>query len=383
MNITAKDAERAWVEGLLSKMDEKSAYGMAKAQDLPGIPYSVKDGEWTHRHIGWWTNGFWPEQMWLMYRATGKEAYRQEALRTEEMLDEALRDFESLHHDVGFMWLISSGVHYALEGDETARKRVLFAAMMLAARFNLNGFIRAWPQPERTGWSIIDSMMNLPLLHYVSRITDDPRFKLMGIEHAKVAQKNFIREDGSTHHIVAYNPETGAVEDHPRGQGYASGSSWSRGQGWAIYGFALSYLATGDKGFLKTAMGAADYFIKHMPADWIPPCDFQAPEEPVLKDSCAGAIAASGMLEIARALDEKEGSKYREAAVKLMKAMDEKASDWTKATPAILTMCTSAYHEQKDRHIAMNYADFYFIEAALKLKGEEGLLWLPNGLKKG
>lgn len=383
MNIAASSAaERAWVDQLLKKMDEKSAYGLSQAQDLPGIPYSVKDGKWTNRHISWWTNGFWPAQMWLMYLETGKDIYREEAKRTEDMLDEALRDFEHLHHDVGFMWQISSGVQYALTGDEQSRKRLMFAAFMLASRFNLNGFIRAWPQPERIGWSIIDTMMNLPMLHYASELTNDPRFSLMAARHAKFAQQNFIREDGSTHHIVAYNPETGEVVDHPRGQGYASGSSWSRGQGWAIYGFALAYMATGDASFLKTARGAADYFIEHMPADWIPPIDFKQPEE-VSKDSCAGAVAASGMLEIARLLPENEGKKYRDAAIRLMKAMEEKASDWTQASPAILHLCSSAYHEQNDRHVAMNYADFYFIEAARKLRGGEGLVWYPSSLKKG
>lgn len=37
------------------------------------------------------------------------------------------------------------------------------------------------------------------------------------------------------------------------GQGYAEGSSWTRGQGWALYGFANSYTHTGKQEYLDTA----------------------------------------------------------------------------------------------------------------------------------
>ena len=372
-----------WVAEVLAKMDDKMQYGIEKAQELKGIPYSVKAGKWTTPGITWWTNGFWPAEMWQMYLETGKACYRDEAVRAELLMDGALREVLELHHDVGFMWLINSGVHYAIDGNRDSLVRTLFCANMMAGRYNINGFIRAWNGKGREGWSIIDTMMNLPLLHYASEYTGDPRYRKIAIQHAHTAQKYFIREDGSSHHIVCFDPENGVVVDTPTGQGYAPGTSWSRGQAWALYGFMLSHVYTGDASFLATARGVADYFLKHMPADHIPPVDFKQPQEPNLKDNCAGGIAACGLLELADALGESPAAQaYRNAAIDMLKAMDEKCSDWTHESPAILTMCTSAYHDAPGHHIAMNYGDYFFIEAMRRLKGEERLLWRPL-LKKG
>ena len=379
MTQTRLDATtEQWVKHVLAKMDDKMRYGIEKAQELNGIPYSVKDGKWTTPGITWWTNGFWPAEMWQMYLETGDDCYRKEAERSEIMMDEALRDVLTLHHDVGFMWLINSGVRYAIDGNKDSLVRTLFCANMLAGRYNINGFIRAWNGEGREGWSIIDTMMNLPLLHYASQYTGDPRYSKIAIQHAHTAQKHFIREDGSSHHIVCFNPDTGAVVDTPTGQGYAPGTSWSRGQGWALYGFMLSYVYTGEQSFMDTARRVADYFLAHIPADHIPPVDFKQPAEPDLKDNCAGGIAACGLLELANALgDDPFTEHYRNAAINMLKAMDEKCSDWTHSTPAILTMCTSAYHDVPGHHIAMNYGDYFFIEGIRRLNGEERLLWRP------
>ena len=115
--------DRSWANSVLSKLDAKMTYGVQKAQTLDGIPYTVQGSEWKSNGIGWWTNGFWPAEMWQMYLATGKELYRAEALRAETLMDEALKNFTRLHHDVGFLWLINSGVHYALDGNADSLTR--------------------------------------------------------------------------------------------------------------------------------------------------------------------------------------------------------------------------------------------------------------------
>jgi unsaturated chondroitin disaccharide hydrolase len=372
-----------WAAQVLKKMDGKMRYGVQRAQEIAGIPYTVKDGQWVAQPSHWWTNGFWPAEMWQMYLETGASLYKDEAVRAEKLMDEALVDYLNLHHDVGFMWLINSGVHFAVDGDKESLKRTLFCANMLAGRYNPNGFIRAWNGKGREGWAIIDCMMNLPLLYFASEYTGDPRYRLIALNHVHTVQRCFIREDGSSHHIVCFDPETGKVVDTPTGQGYAPGTSWTRGQAWALYGFMLSYVYIGDESFLNTARNMADYFLKNMPEDHIPPVDFKQPKEPDLKDNCAGGIAACGLMELADALgDDPKAEEYRNAAVAMLRAMDEKCSDWTQKTPAILTMCTSAYHDAPGHHIAMNYGDYFFIEAMRRVMGEKRLLWRPL-LKKG
>ncbi|WP_102412810.1 glycoside hydrolase family 88 protein [Beduinella massiliensis] len=366
-----------WLERVEGLLQLKMRYAVEKARRTDFVPYSTRNGEWAPTQIDWWTNGFWPAEMWQMYRMTGDAIYRDEAVRVEEMLDAALRDFQRLHHDVGFMWLIHSGVRYALEGNSDSRERTLFAAYLLASRYNPFGFIRAWNGVDNQGWAIIDCMMNLPLLYWASRETGDPRFQLIAQRHADTTMEAFVRADGSCNHIVCFDPLSGDVLDRPGGQGYASGSSWSRGQAWALYGFSLSYLLTGKEAYLNTAKRVAHYFISSVQREWIPPCDFRAPQTPAVWDDAAGSIAASGLLELARLVPTSEQQIYRQAAICLLTHTEERHADWTLGDPAILTHCTSAYHDPAGRHIRMTYADYFLIEAVRKLRGETMLFWNP------
>ncbi len=371
----------AWTEDMARKLDVKMQFAVQKAREVDYIPYSTQNGQWKPSHIGWWTNGFWPAAMWQMYRATGRGMYREEAVRAEKMLDAAQRDFKNLSHDVGFQWLIHSGVRYQLEKNPDSLDRTLFAAGILAGRFNPNGFIRAWNdngKENRAGWAIVDCMMNLPLLYWASDITGDPRFRLIAMAHADTTMRAFVRPDGSCEHIVIFDPATGEKLETIGGQGYENGSSWSRGQAWALYGFTLSYLHTGKREYLDTAKRVAHYFISQITGDFIPRCDFRQPEEPEIKDNAAGNIAACGLLELCRAVPEAEAKSYFDAAFRILKAQEASCANWALNDPAIFTKCTSAYHDLPGRHITMQYGDYYFIEAIGKLRGEKLLFWYPE-----
>jgi unsaturated chondroitin disaccharide hydrolase len=316
--------------------------------------------------------------MWQMFCMTGESFYRDQAVRAEKMMDKALANFRQLHHDVGFMWLIHSGVRYHLEKNEDSFDRLIFAAGTLAGRYNLNGFIRAWNGDDNAGWAIVDTMMNLPLLYWASETTGDPRFRLIAMAHADSARRMFVRPDGSCNHIVISDPETGAFVDNPGGQGCFSGSSWSRGQSWALYGFTLSYLHTGKAEYLETARRVADYFISQCRDDWLPRCDFRQPAEPDVRDNSAGNIAACGLLELAQIAPGAGAERYYDAAVNILMAQERDAADWTRDRPMIFTKCTGAYHDLNSRHITMVYADYYFAEAIGKLSGQKLLFWYPN-----
>lgn len=377
-DIVERFPDKAWLEDVAARLHTKMTYAVGKAREVDYIPYSTENGQWKPVHIHWWTNGFWPATMWQMYLATKDELYRDEAIRTEKMLDVNLEDFEGLSHDVGFMWLIQSGVRYALEGNKDSYARTMRAAQHLACRYNPNGFIRAWNGEGREGWAIVDCMMNLPLLYWASEVSGDPRFRLIAMKHADTAMDVFVRPDGSCNHIIIFDAETGEVLDNPGGQGYESGSSWSRGQAWALYGFTLSYLHTGKQEYLDTAKRVANYFISQITDDYIPRCDFRQPAEPVLKDDTAGAVAAAGLLVLAQQLPELEAVTYYDVAVKMLRAMEREDINWELNDPALLQRCTAAYHDIPCRHITMNYADYYFVEAIQMLRGQKMLFWYPN-----
>ena len=381
-----KITNEQWLEETYQKLLAK----MKKECERIGtmIPYSTRDGKYHDLDVPggiyFWTNGFWPGMLWQMYEATGDEAYKKAAEGVEERLDETLQGFEGLHHDVGFMFLLSSVANYRITKNMDSRRRSLHAANLLAGRYNLAGkFIRAWNDDmgaiakgkSLSGGMIIDCLMNIPLLYWASEETKDPRYTQIAVNHAKTAQQYIVRPDGSCNHIVIFDPETGEFLDNPGGQGFEKGSSWSRGQSWAVYGFALSYRHTGDESFLATAKRCAHYCISNMAvSDWLPLVDYRAPEDPVKYDSTAGMITACGLIELAKLKEGRQSGIYLDAALKMLKALTEKSFNWNEEEDELLTKCSAAYHE-KEHEFSIIYGDYYFLEALMKLTGKELFIW--------
>jgi len=332
-------------------------------------------GEWDPKgknaNISGWTTAFWPGMMWLMYLKTGDEMFRKYAEGCEEKLDKAFDIFTYIHHDVGFMWSLSAVADYKITGNEKSKARAMHAATILAGRFNHKAqYIRAWDHSSLR-WAIIDCMMNIPLLSFATAMQDDPRFRQIAEAHADTVAKSFIRGDGSSNHIVEFDPETGDVLATPRGQGYDSGSSWSRGQAWALYGFALAYLNLGKQEYLDTAKKVAHYFIANLEDDKLPLVDFRAPAEPVFYDSSAASIAACGLIEIAKAVPEYEAKIYERAAMKLLRVLD-KNCNYKEDECRLLENGSSAYHMEKGMHMPWIFGDYYLLEALMKLDGNDG-----------
>lgn len=395
---------QAWLDSVYDKLLVKMKAECERVGT--NIPYTLgKDGKYHDitetpwgkgpdgsTHVGFWTNGFWPGMLWQMYHATGDEAYKKAAVGVEERLDTLLNNSEKVHHDVGFLFLQSSVANYRVTGDSEARRRGLLAASLLASRYNLDGrFIRAWPDGmanmaksfgansgDIRGWMIIDCMMNIPLLYWASEETGDPRFKKIAVNHAKTAQQYVVRPDGSCNHIVAFDPDTGEFLNSPGGQGYKQGSSWSRGQSWAVYGFALSYRHTGEQSFLDTAKKCAHYCIANMAVtDWLPLVDYRQPAEPLKYDSTAAMCTVCGLLEIADHVEENEARFFTEAAYRILRACDAKFANWDPEQDAITTGGTFFYHDPDgtNTEVPIIYGDYYFIEAILRLKGKALFEW--------
>lgn len=379
-NVILQNKE--WIDSTWGKVDKKLQKVAVKSRDK--IPYTTVDGvhdDFAKKNITWWTNGFWAGMMWLMYKETGNEEYRKTAERSEELLDDAFKNYDKLHHDVGFMWHLTSGASHRITGNEDSRIRNLYAASVLFSRYNIDGdFIRAWNGEEQAGYSIIDCLMNLPLLYWASKEVKDSRFKKIAMRHMDMAIRDHIRSDGSINHIVDHELDKAGVKQVIAGQGYSPDSCWSRGLSWAVYGSVLSYIHTGQKEYLEVAKKTADYFIKHCKeTDYLPLVDFHAPKTPVYYDSTAGVCAACGMLEIAKYVSQEESRVYTQDAIRILKACDEHFCNYNENQDALVLMGTERYpHSEaamKGVHIPIIYGDFFFVEALLKLRGNEFLIW--------
>lgn len=375
--MTEKDRE--WLQDIWQRLENKLEKQCERMDDK--IPYIVENGRYQQdlakTDIAWWTNGFWGGILWQMYHATGKDLYKKRAVRVEERLDRSLEEYENLYHDVGFMWMHTAVADYRLTGEHKSFVRGQHAANLLAGRFNVLGnFIRAW-NDDRAGWMIVDCLMNLSLLYWATEESKDPRFAAIAKKHADTALEKIVRQDGSCNHIAVLNPTTGEVEALPGGQGYAEGSAWSRGQAWAVYGFAISYAHTLEQRYLDAAKRVAHYFLANVSlTGFLPLCDFRAPEEPVYYDSTAGACAACGLLEIAKHVPEMEKRIYEQGAVCLLKAMEAKFCNWKEDEDGILGGGKVAYHETEQPHqVSIIYGDYFFTEAILRLMEKDFFIW--------
>lgn len=366
-----------WAAGIWEKLCVKLEKTAARSADK--LPYISVDGRYndmTEEKITWWTNGFFGGLMWLMYAGTGNELFRKLAEKSEKRLDKAFESYTGLHHDVGFMWHITAGADYKLTGNETSFLRNIYAANLLAGRYHIKGgYIRAWNVEDMVSCSIIDTMMNISQLYWASEVTGDNRYQCIAMAHADMAARCHVRSDGSVNHIVRHAPDSEEVVECLAGQGMDVNSSWSRGQAWALYGFALSYIHTGNTKYLDIAKRVAHYFIAAVCADYLPRCDFRSPAEPLYYDSTAGAIAACGLLEIANQVPAFEKDLYSRAAMRILKNMEENFCDWSEEEDAILMMGTEAYGHMARKNVPIIYGDYFFAEAIYKCIGGKELFW--------
>jgi hypothetical protein len=164
-------------------------------------------------------------------------------------------------------------------------------------------------------------------------------------------------ERGRTAHEAVFNTTDGAYRCPNSQQGYTGFSTWTRGQAWAVLGFAeelecLDALADDELArhggreaieamMLKAATATADHFIENSPTCGIPYWDTGAPGlhrmgdyknrpaepinpfEPV--DSSAAAINAQGLLRLGSYLKSKgraaEGARYFQAGLSVARTL--------------------------------------------------------------
>ena len=325
-------------------------------------------GEWKPREGYFWTGSFWVGELWKMYARTHQEKYR----RWAELWNSHLLGQESRqNHDSGFLYYYSSVLGYqqtssplkesaGAQAPPPAEKKAyqqisssdlrdsgLKAAQRLSQLYNpQTQLIAAWNVNGDD--SIVDTMMNLQILWWASEQTGDPQWRTLGLKHALRTADWFIRPDGSVIQSVHYNPGDGREHLELRGgttrnilfdlpnhtapgdvlfkhthQGFAAGTTWSRGAAWALYGFSKGYGATRDPRLLATAEKIAGYIMNELPDDGVPWYDFD--DEGVHyrnRDTSAAAIIAGGLLDLSHQVADKEKQvRYRQESGRIVQSL--------------------------------------------------------------
>ncbi|MGG4107018.1 glycoside hydrolase family 88 protein [Paenibacillus lautus] len=335
-----------------------------------------------------WIEGFYTGMIWLCYEYTKDPLFKETAIA--QLQDYKLRLEEKRHldhHDIGFLYLPSALAAWIVDEHEDGKQLALKAADHLMLRWREQGqYIQAWGRKgdeKNGGRIIIDCMMNIPLLYWAYEQTGDERYKGVAVAHADKSRRYLMRGDDSSYHTFYFNPTDGTPIRGGTHQGYHDGSTWTRGQAWAIYGFALSYRYTRDPKYLDTALRAARFFIEYLPEDHVVYWDFDVPiEEGTPRDSSASAIAACGMLEILEHLDGEDDNKglLTEAVQKSMISLVNRYSTIGEEGEEGLIKHGSYYvRGGAGPDDYMIWGDYYYLEALLRLtKGIPGY-WYERG----
>ncbi len=319
-----------------------------------------------------WCAGFWPGILWYDYEYTNAPAIRQEAEKFTASL-EYLTYEPAYDHDLGFLMFCSYGNGYRLTRNESYRQAILRSAEALSALFNPKvGTMLSWPRNVAMFGghnTIMDNMINLEMLFWAAKNGGDKKLYDMAVSHADTTMKYHFRPDYTSYHVAVYDTLTGEFVKGVTHQGYDDNSMWARGQAWAIYGYTVVYRETKEPRFLDFVQKVADVYLEHLPDDYAPYWDFNDPAIPYApRDASAACVVASALLELSGYVSPEKGQEYKKAAVCMLESLSSDKYRSGKSKPAFLLHSTGNYPSHSEIDAAIIYADYYYIEALMRLK---------------
>lgn len=329
-----------------------------------------------------WTTSFWPGAQWIAFELTGDAAFRDAALGHARDFARRVREGDDLEtHDLGFLYTLASVAPWRLLDDADSREVALLAAEALMTRFlEPAGIIQAWgdlSDPAQRGRTIIDSLMNMPLLTWAYEQTGDERYAEAVRRHTTQLREQIFRDDDSTFHTFYWDAETGEPLRGGTEQGAFDESCWARGQAWGIYGFALNYRATGDEQLLAASRRSAEYFLSHLPSDRVPFWDLVYTDgSDAPRDSSSGAIAVSGLIELAAVETDPElAARWTAEARSILTSLIE---NYTPERPedSDALLLHSVYDLPKDNGVDEGtlWGDYFYLEALMRVARPD---WTP------
>lgn len=319
-----------------------------------------------------WCGGFWPGILWYNYEATGDTTIRKEAEKFTSSL-EFLSKIPAFDHDLGFLMFCSYGNGYRLTHDPHYRQVIIDTADSLATLYNPNvGTILSWPRNVKMLGghnTIMDNMINLEMLFWAAKNGGGHNLYDIAVKHAETTMKHHFRPDYTCYHVAVYDSVSGDFIKGMTHQGYADNSLWARGQSWAIYGYTMVYRETRDPRFLDFAQKVTDVYLDRLPADYVPYWDFDDPRIPnAPRDASAAAVVASALLELQGYVQPEQSKKYLTAAEKMLASLGSDAYRCGNRRPAFLDHSVGHHPAGSEIDAAIIYADYYYIEALLRMK---------------
>ena len=320
-----------------------------------------------------WCAGFWPGVLWYDYEYTKDKQVLEEAENFTHSL-KFLSHIPAYDHDLGFLVFCSYGNGYRLTKNPAYKQVILDTADTLATLFNpIVGTILSWPREvEPRNWphnTIMDNMINLEMLFWAAKNGGNPYLYDIAVSHADKTMKSQFRPDYTSYHVAVYDTITGNLIKGVTHQGYADSTMWARGQAWAIYGYTVVYRETKDPKYLDFVQKVTDVYLDRLPEDKVPYWDFDDPSIPdAPRDASAGAVVASALLELSTYLPNGTGKRYKDAAIEMLTSLSSDSYQSGESKPSFLLHSVGHWPNHSEIDASIIYADYYYIEALLRLK---------------
>jgi hypothetical protein len=430
----------------IARLFELSAVKIQSLEDTwqrsDGAPVFTVGGRYQAR--GWteWTEGFQFGSALLQFDATNDARFLELGRsRTLERMSSHLTHVGV--HDHGFNNVSTYGNLWRLarEGRVQASEwEVHFYELALKVsgavqarrwtRLADGGYIHSFNGAHSLFVDTMRSLRALALGHVLGqRLMEeqDARVSLLQrlVEHARATARYNVyfgrgrdRFDvrGRTAHESLFNVANGTYRGPSTQQGYSPFSTWTRGLAWAMLGFAeqLEFVQTvSDEALdscggredvesmmLEAASATADHYIEIAASDGVPYWDAGAPGLPALGDwgnrpadpfndhepvdSSAAAIAAQGLLRLARVLAgrgvARDAERYEQAGLRVLDTLFDPAGPYVSADASHQGLLLhSVYHwpnawdyvppgASTPRGESSQWGDYHAREAALYVK---------------
>jgi len=357
---------------LRSKLEEAVHVAATRVKNLVEshpdyFPMYTEGGKWKHGGEAWtnWCEGFLGGQLWLLYQHTGSSYWREKAEHYSRLIED--RKADDSVHDLGFLFLPTWRRWYEETGEQERQDVVIEAGRTLAGRFQEpGGYLCSFLGPESL---FIDIMMNVGIIFYAARETDDDELWNVALRHSLTSRRFLVRGDGSTAHEGIFDTDTGQFLRQSTRQGWRGDSCWARGQAWALFGFSSVYSYTGQRRFLRTARQCADYYIEKTPGNGVPPNDWDEPNPGQPYESSAAAIAAAGMLRLARLVGDTAAAEgYRGYALRILDTLTEPEFLATESAEWEGVLKHGIYHPDKGLGVdeSTMWGDYFFLHALIE-----------------
>lgn len=330
-----------------------------------------------------WTNGFWTGLLWLAYEYGQDNLLYQVAKNNVASFKERIEQrIELDHHDLGFLYSLSSVADFKLTGSKEALETSIKAADKLIERYQSKGeFIQAWGKlgQKEDYRLIIDCLLNIQLLFFAYEQTGNVNYYDIATKHFYTSVETVIRRDASTFHTFYFNPENGERVKGVTRQGYSDTSSWARGQAWGIYGIPLTYRFIKDADCFELFKGVTNYFLNRLPKDDVSYWDLIFTDgDQQARDSSATAIAVCGIHEMLKYLPEVNSDKdtYKHAMHAMLRSLIEHyASQEIAPGRPLLLHGVYSWHSNKGVDEGNIWGDYYYLEALLRFYKDWEIYW--------